>query len=98
MATLHGGVLLPDDFAIKRQFGDRFDLLIGRNIEIGCTIFDAHFDAVSTTLKLFAKGPNEPTAGVENKDRGVIRECWIPLVNDLEVVFGVNGNIMSSLP
>ena len=82
-AGSHRCPLIPNDVSLEGEFGERFHVLIGGDVE---------------ELFLTPKCPDKLTGGIEDKDAGVILDVWIAFVHHVEILLGIDGNIVSGLP
>lgn len=97
-AGSHRCPLIPNDVSLEGEFGERFHVLIGGDVEELFLSFGADFDAVTAALELTPKCPDKLTGGIEDKDAGVILDVWIAFVHHVEILLGIDGNIVSGLP
>ncbi len=72
--------------------------MIGGDVEKLLVALGADFDAMAAALELAAEGADEFAGGIKNEDAGVILDVGIPLVHHVEVLPGIDGNVVSGLP
>ena len=94
----HRCALIPNDVSLEGQFGEGLHVLIGGDVEELLRALGADFDAVAAALELAAEGADEFADGIKNEDAGVILDVGIPFVHHVEVLPGIDGNVMSGLP
>ncbi len=94
----HGSALIPDDVSGESEFGEGFDVLIAGDVEELFFAFAANFNAMASALELAAEGADEFPFGIEDEDGGVVFDVGFPFVHDVEILLGIDGDIVSGLP
>ena len=94
----HGGSLIPNDVTSQSEFGKGFYILISGNVEELFFAFGSYLYPVASSLKLAAKGADELSDRVENKNAWMAFLVGPPFVHHVEVLLGVDGDIVGRLP
>ena len=94
----HGSALIPDDFSVKGELGDGFHLLIAGDVKELLVALLVDFDTVPAALELAAEGANKTAFGIEDEDGRMIFPGRVAFVHDVEVLLGIDRDVMGNLP
>ena len=94
----HGRAFFPHAFALERELGEIFQLLITGDVEELLAALRVHREPVPAALKLAAERADEFPLRIEDEDRRVILELLAALVDDVEEALAVHGDVVRGLP
>ena len=94
----HGGALIPDDVAPEGELGDGLHLLVAGDVEELLIAFLVDFEPVAAALELAAEGTDKASLGIEDEDGGMALLRGLAFVHDVEVLRGIDGDVVGDLP
>ncbi len=97
-SAFHRCALPPDLFALGVEFGEGTLLVVSADVQEVLSPFIADFQAMPTAVELFAEGPDELTLGIEDENRGIIREIDFAFVDDIQIAIAIEGDIVRRHP